>query len=352
MSDQVSGVRFQLEQERGKRNQNLFFCLLITVLLITTPAAEAQQSKKVPRIGFLFNTFPADFVSRIDLFRRDLRELGYVEGKTILFEFRYAEGNFDRLGDLAAELVRLNVDIIVVSGGRPTAAAKKATATIPIVVASAGDLLRAGLVASLAKPGGNITGSTVSSADVSGKRLALLKETVPKATRIAVLWYLSSGDRPGGITTDWDEVMETETEARRVGIKAQSVELKDPKQFERIYAGLVKEKAQAVIFIQGSFVTLHHKRLIELALKHRLPSMCEAVRWSRDGCLISYGPEELYPWRRAAVFVDKILKGTKPADIPVEQPKKFEFVINLKAAKQIGLTIPPNVLARADRVIK
>lgn len=330
----------------------IVICLLLSVLLLAVSPTHAQQPKKIPRVGFLFNTFPADFASRIDVFRGDLRELGYVEEKTILFEFRYAEGNFERLSDLAAELGRLNVDIIVVSGGRPTAAAKKATATIPIVVTSAGDLLRAGLIASLAKPGGNITGSTASSADVSGKRLALLKEAVPKATRIAVLWHPSPGDRPGGITTDWDEVMETETEARRVGIKAQSVELKDPKQFERIYAGMIKQQTKAVILIRGSFTTLHHTRLVELALKHRLPSMCEAAGWARDGCLMSYGPEELYAWRRAAVFVDKILKGTKPADIPVEQPKKFELVINLKTAKQIGLNIPQSVLYRADKVIK
>ena len=324
----------------------------MTVLLMTALPTEAQQPKKIPRIGFLFNTFPADFASRIDVFRESLRELGYVEGKTVLFEFRYAEGNFDRLPDLAAELVHLNVDIIVVSGGRPTAAAKKATATIPIVVASAGDLLRAGLVASLAKPGGNITGSTVTSADVSGKRLALLKETVPKATRIAVLWHPNPGDRPGGITTDWDEVMETETEARRLGIKAQSVELKDPKEFERIYARMVKEQAKAVILIRGSFTTLHHTRLLALALKHRLPSMCEAVGWASEGCLMSYGPEELYSWRRAAVFVDKILKGTKPADIPVEQPTHFELVINLRAAQAIGREVPADLVLRADRVIE
>jgi putative ABC transport system substrate-binding protein len=326
--------------------------LVALILLSVAVMAEAQQPKKVPRIGFLFNTSAADFASRIDVLRQGLRELGYVEGKTILFEFRYAEGNFDRLADLAAELVRLKVDVIVVSGGRPTAAAKNATATIPIVVGSAGDLLRAGLVTSLAKPGGNITGSTVSSADVSGKRLALLKETVPKATRIAVLWHPNPGDRPGGMTTDWDEVKETETEARRVGIKAQSVEVRDPKEFESVYAGMVKQQAKAVILIQGGFTGVHHKRLLELALKHRLPSMCEAVRWASDGCLMSYGPDPIYPWRRAAVFVDKILKGTKPADIPVEQPKKFELVFNLKTAKQIGVTIPPNVLVRADRVIQ
>jgi putative tryptophan/tyrosine transport system substrate-binding protein len=350
----VSSQRLAVTSKTGANPmfRRIVICLLLFVLLLTVSPTHAQQSKKIPRIGFLFNTFPADFTSRIDVFRGDLRELGYVEGKTILFEFRYAEGNFERLSDLAAELVRLNVDIIVVSGGRPTAASRKATATIPIVVASAGDLLRAGLVASLAQPGGNITGSTVSSADVSGKRLALLKEAVPKATRIAVLWHPSTGDRPGGITTDWDEVMETEIEARRLGIKAQSVELKDPKQFERIYAGMVKQQTKAVILIRGSFITLHHTRLLELALKHRLPSMCEAVGWARDGCLMSYGPEELYAWRRAAVFVDKILKGTKPADIPVEQPKKFEFVINLKTAKAIGLNVPQSLLYRADKVIK
>jgi putative tryptophan/tyrosine transport system substrate-binding protein len=183
----VSSQRLAVTSKTGANPmfRRIVICLLLFVLLLTVSPTHAQQSKKIPRIGFLFNTFPADFTSRIDVFRGDLRELGYVEGKTILFEFRYAEGNFERLSDLAAELVRLNVDIIVVSGGRPTAASRKATATIPIVVASAGDLLRAGLVASLAQPGGNITGSTVSSADVSGKRLALLKEAVPKATRIA-----------------------------------------------------------------------------------------------------------------------------------------------------------------------
>lgn len=326
--------------------------LVALILLIVAVIAEAQQRAKIPRIGFLFNTSAADFASRVDILRQGLRELGYVEGKTILFEFRFAEGNFDRLPDLAAELVRLHVDIIVVAGGRPTAAAKKATATIPIVVVSAGDLLGAGLVASLAKPGGNITGSTASSADVSAKRLELLKETVPKATRIAVLWHPNPGARPGGITTDWDEVKETENEARRVGIKAQSVEVRDPKEFESVYVGMVKQQVKAVIFIRGGFTGVHHKRLLELALKHRLPSMCESVGWASDGCLMSYGPDPIYPWQRAAVFVDKILKGTKPADIPVEQPKKFELVFNLKTAKQIGLTIPPNVLVRADKVIR
>jgi putative ABC transport system substrate-binding protein len=334
------------------KTMKTIFLTLCAILSALCGSAQAQQPKKVPRIGFLFNTSSTADSARFEAFRQALRELGYVEGKTILFEYRFAEGKFDRLPDLAAELVRLNVDIIVVAGGRSTAAAKKATATIPIVVASAGDLLRAGLVASLAKPGGNITGSTVSSADVSGKRLELLRETVPQATRVAVLWHPSPGDRPGGITTDWDEVLETESEARRVGVKIQSVEVKDANGIESAYAVMTKQQAKAVIFIRGSFTEFHRKRLVGLALKHRLPSLCEVAGWASDGCLMSYGPEELYPWGRAAVFVDKILKGTKPADIPVEQPKKFEFIINLKTAKQIGLTIPPNVLARADTVIK
>jgi putative ABC transport system substrate-binding protein len=269
-----------------------------------------------------------------------------VEGKTILIEYRFAEQKLERLSDLAAELVRLKVDIIVVSGGRATAAVKNATATIPIVVTGAGDLVGAGLVASLAKPGENITGSTTSSADASGKRLELLREVVPKATRVAVLWHPNPG------TTDWDEVKETETAARQLGVKVQPVEVRDPKEFESAYAVMTKQQAKAVIFIRGAFTSVHHKRLVELALKHRLPSMCEPAEWARNGCLMSYGSDELYGSRLAATYVDKILKGRKPADLPVERPKKFELVVNLKTAKQIGIMIPPEVLARANRVIK
>ena len=272
--------------------------LLIGFVLASIHFADAQQPMKVPRIGFLAATYPSAISDRLEAFRHRLHELGHVEGKTILFEYRFAEGKYDRLPELAAELVRLNVDIIVVSGGRPTAAAKNATATIPIVVGSAGDLLRAGLVASLAKPGGNITGSTVSSADVSGKRLELLRETVPTATRIAVLWHPSPGDRPEGITSDWDEVLETQTEARRIGVEVQSIEVKDPNRFESAYAMMTKQQAKAVILIRGSFTEFHHKRLGELALKHRLPSMCEAGHWVSDDCLMSYGPDSLYAWRR------------------------------------------------------
>jgi putative ABC transport system substrate-binding protein len=329
------------------------FCVALGAMLFAHCfLASAQQPGKIPRIAMLLSSTPSLNAPQNEAFRQALRDLGYVEGKTISIEYRFAEGKFDRLPDLAAELVRLKVDIIVVGGGRPTAAAKQATTTIPIVVGSAGDLVGSGLVASLAKPGGNITGSTLSSADVSGKRLELLREVVPRATRVAVLWHPNPGDRSGGMTTDWDEVKETETAARQLGVKVQPVEVRDPNEFENAYAAMNKQQAKAVIFIRGAFTIFHRKRLVELALKHRLPSMCEAAQWVSDGCLMSYGPDELYPWRRAATYVDKILKGAKPVDLPVEQPKKFELVISLKTAKQIGLTIPPNVLVRADRVIK
>ena len=225
-----------------------------------------------------------------------------------------------------------------------TRAAKEATTTIPIVVGSAGDLVETGVVASLARPGGNITGSTNISQDLSGKRLELLKETVPKVSRVALLLY------PVG--SDLAELKETETAAQALKVKIQVVAVKDPTEFQSAYAAMKKEKASALILIQGTFTGFHRKELIDLAAKNRLPTMCEVARWTEDGCLISYGPDLDYQWNRAAVFVDKILKGANPADLPVEQPMKFDLIINLKTAKQIGLTIPPNVLARANQVIK
>jgi putative ABC transport system substrate-binding protein len=271
-----------------------------------------------------------------------LRELGYVEGKNIFIEYRYAETNLNHLPKLAVELIDLKVDVIVVGGGA-TRVAKNATSTIPIVVGSAGDLVGGGLVASLAKPGGNVTGSTDISPDVSGKRLELLKEVFPKATRVAVLFY--------GGEADLDEVRQTEIAAGHLGVKVQRVKARNRNEFADAYAMMIKLQANAVILIQGSGTLFHRKELSGLAVKHRLPSMCETSVWTEDGCLMNYGPDLLYLWRRAASYVDKILKGAKPADLPVEQPTKFELVINLKTAKEIGLTIPPNVLARADRVI-
>jgi putative ABC transport system substrate-binding protein len=263
-----------------------------------------------------------------------------------LIEYRYAEGKVEQVPDLAAELVRLKPDAIVVGGTPATRAAKQATSTIPIVVGSADDLVRAGLVASLAKPGGNITGSTGIAPDLSGKRLELLNEAIPKASRIAVVWY------PSKQASDDSEVKETEIAAHQLQMKIQPVRVRDPKEFPSAFAEAAKQHADAFIIIQGAFTLAHRARLTELAAQHRMPSMCEQAAWTNDGCLMSYGRDQLAQWRRAAYFVDRIFKGTKPADIPVEQPMKFEFVINLKTAKQIGVTIPPNVLARADRVIR
>jgi putative ABC transport system substrate-binding protein len=233
----------------------------------------------------------------------------------------------------------------VTVGTQATLAVKQASSTIPIVVAGAGDLVGAGLVASLARPGGNVTGSTNIDPDLSAKRLELLKESFPKLSRVAVLYR-------GGSGGDDDELKETQAAARTLKIQVQPLAVKDPSQFSDTYAAMKKERAAALIIFHGSFTNFHRTQLVELAAKNRLPTMCGAPAWSDAGCLISYGHDRSHQGRRAAVFVDKILKGTKPADIPVEQPTKFELVINLKTAKQIGVTIPPNVLARADKVIK
>jgi putative ABC transport system substrate-binding protein len=305
---------------------------------------EAQQPGKVIRIGILNSGSVSTAKSSHDAFREALRELGYVEGKNIVFEYRYADGKLDRLPDLAAELVRAKVDIILVAGTQTTTAAKRATRTIPIVVGAASDLVGTGLVASLARPGGNITGSTRISPELSGKRLELLKETVSKVSRVAVI--LSA------VTTDQDAFNEMEAAARQLGVKLQAANVRDPNEFQSAYAAMVREHADGVIILRGSFTSFHRRQLVELAVKNRLPSMCEESVWTNLGCLMSYGPDLRHLWRRAAIYVDKILKGAKPADLPVEQPTKFELAINLKTAKQIGLTIPPNVLARADRVIR
>jgi len=317
-------------------------CLLATVVVSTTPPADAQQPTKVPRIGLLRSGSAASHASSHEVFRQGLREVGYEEGKNIVIEYRYAEGKSERWPTLASELVRLKVEIIVVGGSGMARAAQQATKTIPIVVGTAGDLIRPGLIDSLARPGGNITGSTELSPDVAGKRLELLKEAVPKASRVAVL--VGAGDR--------DDIQEMKNLARQLSVNIQLVVVRDPSEFQAAYAAMTKERVNAVIIVRGSFTVFHKKQLADVAAKSRLPSMCEGQDFAQDGCVIAYGPDRFHNWRRAAVFVDKILKGTKTADIPVEQPMKFELVINLKTAKQIGLTIPPNVLVRADKVIR
>jgi putative ABC transport system substrate-binding protein len=318
--------------------------LICAALLLSICLADAQPTAKVFRIGVLRNDTPALFASRNNALRQGLRELGYSDGNNIRFEYRYAEGKRSRMQELAAELVKLNVDIIVVGGGT-VSAAKNATARIAIVVGSAGDLVGDGYVASLAKPGGNITGLTDISPDVSGKRLELLKQIIPRAQRLAVVFH-------GKTAADENEVKQTEVAASELSVKIQRVVLDDPPEFSKLSSAIAREQANGLIFIQGGGSLRYRKELSLLAIKLRLPSICETAIWTEDGCLMNYGPDLLNLWRRAATYVDKILKGANPAELPVEQPTKFELVINLNTAKQIGLRIPPNLLARANKVIK
>ena len=317
--------------------------LLTAFVLATVCFAHAQQPVKVARIGMLVSGSVATHGHRIEAFRQGLRDLGYIEGKNIVIDYRYAEGRRERFDDLAVEMVELKPDVIYVGSTGFTHAAKKATNIIPIV-STGGDLVGTGLVSSLARPGGNITGSTNISPDVSGKRLELLRETVPKARRVAVLYHPNKSDE--------DEVKQTEVAANAFGVTIYRAPVKTPDEFAGAFAGMRKEKVNAIVVIQGSLNNSNIKQIAELAVKNRLPSISESPDYAENGCLMSYGPNLNDLWRRGALFVDKILKGRKPADLPVEQPVKFELVFNLKAAKQIGLTIPPNVLVRADRVIK
>jgi putative ABC transport system substrate-binding protein len=321
----------------------VLLCLLPTVLL-PTGLLEAQQPKKVPRIGYLSASSAAEVSPRAEAFRQGLRDLGYVEGKNLVIEFRYAEGRFDNLADLAAELVRLNVDVIVTAGPSVTRPAKEATAKIPIVMTNDTDPVASGFVASLARPGGNITGLTNLAQELSGKRLELLKEILPKLSRVAVL---GTSDIPRNAQA----LRETELAAVALGVEIQYLDIRAPKDIEPAFGAARKWRADAVSVLNGP---PHIQRLIPaVAAKNRMPSMYfNPALIERDEGLISYGTNLDDLDKRAATFVDRILKGAKPADLPVQQPKKFELVINLKAAKQIGLTIPPNVLARADRVIR
>ena len=325
--------------------KQILFCLLPTVFLFTAFSAQAQPAKKVFRIGLLSGNRPSPMPSNIEAFRQGLRELGYVEGQNISVEYRFTEGKEERYAILAAELVNLGVDVIVTFGTQATVAAKQATSTIPILVGNAGDLVGEGLVASLARPGGNITGFTGVDPDLSAKRLQLLREILPKVSRVAVLYH----GGPGG---DQEELRETQTAAKTLGVQIQPLQVLEPDQFQRAYTAMTKERAQALIIFVGSFIAFHRKEILELAAKIRIPTMCGNPEWSEAGGLISYGNDRRDQFRRVATYVDKILKGTKPADLPVQQPMKYELVINVKTAKEIGLTIPPNVLVRADRVIR
>ena len=324
--------------------------LVAVVLLAVGVTAEAQQPKKVPRIGYLSATDPATESARLEAIQQALRERGYIEGQNIASKYRYAERKQDRAPELAAELVRLKVDIIVVAGG-PTwvQAVKKATKTIPIVMSGRGiDPVEAGLVDSLARPGSNVTGLTLLSRELGGKRLELLKEAVPKLARVAILY----GNPASALTVlDVKEVLPTA--ARALGLTVRFWEVRDASGFERVFAALNKERPDGLyVHPSGPLMFANGKRIADLALKSRLPSMYNDRAAVDAGGLMYYGADQAEMYRRVAYYVDRILKGAKPAELPVEQPTKFELVINLKTAKQIGLTIPPEVLARATKLIK
>jgi putative tryptophan/tyrosine transport system substrate-binding protein len=323
----------------------LFICLLLTVLLLTGVFARAQQPKKVPRIGFLTAVSASTISDRIEAFRQGLRELGYVEGKNIVIEWRSSEGKADRLPDLAAELARLKVDIIVSAGPAPTRSAKEATVTIPIVMGFDNDPVASGFVASLARPGGNITGLSTLHPEISGKRLELLNEIVPKLSRVAVF-----GDStfPGNTQA----LRETELAAGAFGVKLQYLDSRRYEDIETLFRAASKGHPEAVLVLSSPLLFSKRTQIAELAVTSRLPAIYYATEYVEVGGLMSYGVNITDLFRRAATYVDKILKGSKPSDLPVEQPTRFELIINLKAAKQIGLTIPQSVLFRADRVIR
>jgi len=322
----------------------ILILLLATVFLTTAALAEAQQPKKIPRIGFLSGT-PDAQKNRLAAFQKGLRELGYLEGQNIAIDYRWTAGKNERLPDLAAELVRLKVDVIV-TVSRGIQAAMDATKTIPIVMATSGDPVASGFVVSLARPGGNITGLSQMSPELGGKRLELLKEVLKKVSVVAVLFWDVD---PGQVVQI--NMKEVEVAARALGVQLQIMKVSEPNDLENAFSAMTKGRASALIALTGTNFT-YRGRIADLAAKSRLPAIYPGGEFVDAGGLMSYGPDITENYRRAATYVDKILKGAKPADLPVEQPTKFEFIINLKTAKQIGLTIPPNVLVRADRVIK
>ena len=321
----------------------LFRLIAIAVAFTVCAAlASAQQSQNIPRVGILF--IGGRDQPHLEAFKQGLRDRGYIEGKNIALEYRYAEGREERLPELAAELVQVKVDVIVVTADISAQAAQRATKTLPIVVTT-GDPVTWGLADSLAKPGGNVTGLSVLLADLSGKRVEILKETFPKLSRVAALW------NPTGRVAS-PVFKETSAAAQALSLQLHSFEVQTLQDIEKALVEIPKLRSSALLVLLTPLVTLHSKRIVELALKQHLPGMYPTRQFAEEGGLMAYGPLIGDLYRRAATYVDKILKGAKPADLPVEQPMKFEFVINLKTAKQIGLTIPPNVLARADKVIR
>jgi putative ABC transport system substrate-binding protein len=340
-------VSDRLSEYTGAKTMNSksLFWLLATVLLSTAPPAKAQQPAKVPRIGYLDGASLSVNATRIEAFRQGLRELEYVEGKNIVIEWRSADGKPDRLPALVAELIRLKVDVIVSTGTAATRSAKEATSTIPIVMTQDSDPVASGFVASLARPGGNITGLSNFTPELSGKRLEILREIVPKLSRVAFL----------GTSTDTTYavvIREIELAAKALKLQLQYLDVLDSKDIETAFRAANKGRAQALLTIGSSILVSQRAQIVDLAVKHRLAAIYHSSLFVDPGGLMFYGVNLLDLDRRSATYVDHILKGAKPADLPAEQPKKFDFIVNLKAAKQIGLTIPPNVLVRADRVIR
>ncbi len=326
--------------------KKVVICLLTTALLSTVSFAEAQQPGKVPRIGYLTGSSLSGITARTEALRQGLRELGYIEGKNIVIEWRSADGNRDRQHALAVELVRLQVNVIVTSSATDTRAAKEVTSTIPIVMTQSGDPVAEGFVASLARPGGNITGLAALSPELSGKRLELLREIVPGLSRVAVFGTSTSASNA-------QELREAELAAGALGVKLQYFDVLVPQDIETAFRAATKERSDAVLMnASGRLMNFQRKEIAALAIASRLPVIYGGRQYVEAGGLMNYGVNQNDLHRRAATYVDKILKGGNPGDLPVEQPTTFELLINLNAAKQIGLTIPPNVLARADRVIR
>jgi putative ABC transport system substrate-binding protein len=325
--------------------EKLTVLALCAVLLALSVPAQAQQPAKVPRIGFQLDAPVSAVAARIEAFRQGLRELGYIEGKNIIVEWRSSEGKIERRNELATELVHLKVDVIVSAGPTVTRVLKEATSTIPIVMGQDTDPVGSGFIASLAKPGGNITGLAALAPEMSGKQLELLKQIVPKLSRVAII---GNSTNPG----DAQALRETVLAAGAYEIYLRYLDVLDPKDIETVFRSIAKGRADGLLVLGNPILNAHRKQIVDLATKHRLPATYARPEFVEAGGLIYYGTSYNDLFRRAAIYVDKILKGAKPVDLPVEQPTKFELVINLKAAKQIGLTIPPNVLARADKVIR
>ena len=325
--------------------RRIIWFLLITCVLGWAAVAQAQQSKKIPRLGYLAAVSASADAPRLEAFRQGLRELGYVEGQNIIIEYRHQAGDFERLPALAAELVALKIDVLVAVTTNAALAASKTTTTIPIVFMGVTDPITAGLVDSLPRPGKNTTGITNMAAILTGKRLELLKETIPKVSRVAVLWDPKA---PGSIP-QWEE---SQTPARELGLQLYSMEVSSVDKYESAFKEAVKARNKAVWVTLNPLANSNQKKIADLAISNRLPSICARSDYAENGCMMAYGPGYSIEGRDGARFVDKILKGAKPAELPVEQPTKFEFVINLKTAKEIGRRIPQSIIYQADKIIK